>query len=58
VTNFQVEPDHTGLLALSQLVEQGKLSGKVGAVVPLDNAAEAHRMVERREVSGKVVLSV
>jgi NADPH:quinone reductase-like Zn-dependent oxidoreductase len=58
VTNFQVEPDHTGLLALSQLVEQGKLSGKVGAVVPLDHAAEAHRMVERREVSGKVVLSV
>jgi NADPH:quinone reductase-like Zn-dependent oxidoreductase len=58
VTNFQVEPDHTGLLALTQFIGQDRLSAKVGAVVPLAEAARAHQLAESREVDGKVVLGI
>ncbi|MGI5244945.1 NADP-dependent oxidoreductase [Dactylosporangium sp. CA-139066] len=58
VTNFLVEPDHAGLLALSRLVAEGRLESKVGATVPLEDASRAHQLAESRTVGGKVVLSV
>ncbi|WP_433222467.1 NADP-dependent oxidoreductase [Dactylosporangium sp. CS-047395] len=58
VTNFQVEPDHTGLLALSRLVGEGRLEPQVGATVRLEDAARAHQLAQSRTPSDKVVLSV
>ena len=39
-----------------QLMGEGKLQPAVHAAIPLANAAEAHRIIERREQTGKVVL--
>jgi NADPH2:quinone reductase len=37
-------------------VESGKLKLQVGKTLPLSQAAEAHRLLEGRETTGKVVL--
>lgn len=39
-------------------IERGELSVRVGAEFPLDQAAEAHRELEGRQTTGKVVLIV
>ncbi|MGH2404195.1 MAG: zinc-binding dehydrogenase, partial [bacterium] len=39
-----------------RLVDAGRLHPVVHAVLPLADAAEAHRMMERREQFGKIVL--
>lgn len=39
-------------------VERGELQPVVGKVLPLENIAEAHRLLEERKVFGKVVLEV
>ncbi|MEV4538957.1 NADP-dependent oxidoreductase [Asanoa sp. NPDC049518] len=57
VTDFLVEPDHSGLLALTDLVEHDQLSAQVAAVVPLAEAARAHALVESGKVKDKVILS-
>lgn len=44
--------------ALLELSAQGALHPLVGATVPLEDAARAHRMLEEREVAGKIVLTV
>lgn len=46
------------LFKVLELVEAGKLKPVVDRTFPLDQAAEAHRLIERREQFGKVVLSV
>jgi NADPH:quinone reductase-like Zn-dependent oxidoreductase len=46
------------LFKVLELVEAGKLRPVVDRVLPLAEAAEAHRVVERREQFGKVVLHV
>ncbi|WP_232678984.1 zinc-binding dehydrogenase [Nocardioides sp. R-C-SC26] len=38
------------------LVEQGRLRPHVDSVLPLERAAEAHRRIESRQATGKVVL--
>ena len=38
-------------------VLSGKLNLQIGAVLPLSQAAEAHRLVEGRKSTGKVVLN-
>jgi NADPH:quinone reductase-like Zn-dependent oxidoreductase len=53
-----VEPDRGGLLALIELVEAGKLRVEVAEVLPLEQAAEAHRRGESNRTTGKLVLSV
>jgi NADPH:quinone reductase-like Zn-dependent oxidoreductase len=58
VTDIMVEPDHAGLQHLRDLVDHGSLTTDVGAVVPIDEAARAHRMLQSREVAGKVILSI
>jgi NADPH:quinone reductase-like Zn-dependent oxidoreductase len=45
-----------GLDALSRLVTQGRLAPRVAAVLPLEQAARAHALVEGRHARGTVVL--
>ncbi|MFI9361908.1 NADP-dependent oxidoreductase [Kitasatospora sp. NPDC053057] len=53
-----VEPDRQGLREVSRLVESGRLRVLVDTVLPLERAADAHRLGERGRTTGKIVLSV
>jgi NADPH:quinone reductase-like Zn-dependent oxidoreductase len=53
-----VEPDGSGLQALTELVDAGQLRVEVDTVLPLEEAAEAHRIGERGRTRGKIVLTV
>jgi NADPH:quinone reductase-like Zn-dependent oxidoreductase len=53
-----VEPDRGGLLALVDLVEAGRLRVEVAEVLPLEQAAQAHRLGESNRTTGKLVLRV
>ena len=55
---FLVEPDHEGLYALTQLVEDGELRVDVAATFPLAEAAAAHTQGEQGRTTGKLVLTV
>ena len=55
---FLVEPDHEGLYALTQLVEDGELKVDVAATFPLAEAAAAHTQGEQGRTTGKLVLTV
>ncbi|ARZ67566.1 NADPH:quinone reductase [Streptomyces albireticuli] len=55
---IMVEPDLGGLRGIAELVESGRLRTEVAAVLPLAEAAEAHRMGETGRTTGKIVLSV
>ncbi|MEV0292438.1 NADP-dependent oxidoreductase [Nocardia sp. NPDC050710] len=57
-SGFLVEPDHTGLEALADLVADKKLRVHVDTVLPLEEAAEAHRIIAAGRTTGKVVLTV
>jgi NADPH:quinone reductase-like Zn-dependent oxidoreductase len=57
-TGVLVEPDHEGLFALSQIVEDGELSVEVAATFPLEQAAQAHARGETGRTTGKLVLMV
>ncbi|NHK38726.1 zinc-binding dehydrogenase [Thermus thermophilus] len=46
------------LFPILRFVEEGKLNPVVGQVLPLEAAAEGHRLLEERRVFGKVVLQV
>jgi NADPH:quinone reductase-like Zn-dependent oxidoreductase len=46
------------LHAIIDLVRAGKLHPVVGRVLPLEQVAEGHRLLEQRAVAGKVVLTV
>jgi len=46
------------LLALKEMIEQGKIKPVVDKVYPLEQAAEAHKRVEAEERLGPVVISV
>ncbi|MFH8381712.1 NADP-dependent oxidoreductase [Kitasatospora sp. NPDC018058] len=53
-----VEPDRRALLAVTELVETGRLKVHVDAVFPLADAAKAHQLGETGRVTGKLVLTV
>ncbi|MFF8277834.1 NADP-dependent oxidoreductase [Streptomyces lateritius] len=53
-----VEPDYAGLLGLAELVETGRLRPEVETVLPLEEAAKAHRLGESGRTRGKIVLTV
>ncbi|MFB7663669.1 NADP-dependent oxidoreductase [Kitasatospora sp. NPDC056138] len=53
-----VEPDHVGLEALTELVESGRLQPYVEHVLPLEQAAKAHALIESGRTQGKIVLTV
>lgn len=57
-TGFLVEPDHEGLFALSQIVEDGELAVEVARTFPLEAAAEAHVLGEEGRTTGKLVLTL
>ena len=46
------------LFPILKFVEEGRLRPVVGATLPLSQAAEGHRLLEARNVFGKVVLQV
>ena len=41
---------------IMDFIMSGKLSPQIGLVLPLSQAAEAHRLLESRKTTGKVVL--
>ena len=45
-------------IAISALWHQGKINPHIHAKIPLSEFAEAFRMLENREVIGKVILSM
>ena len=53
-----VEPDHAALEQITALIEAGALRVEVGAVYPLEQAAEAHKVGETGRTQGKIVLSI
>ncbi len=53
-----VEPDRAGLLAITELIESGKLRVEIADVLPLADAARAHRLGESNRTTGKLVLKV
>lgn len=55
-SNILVKPSGTEMAQLADLMAQGHLKTHVERVFPLSQAAEAHRLLETRRVTGKVVL--
>lgn len=53
-----VKPNHEQLDWLAQLAAAGTLRVKVQQTLPLEQAREAHRMLEADQVRGKLVLTV
>jgi len=53
-----VEPDHAALTAIAGLVAAGRLRPRIETVLPLSQAAEAHRLGETGRTTGKIVLNV
>ena len=53
-----VDASHSGLRAIAELVEAGKLRPAIAATFPLADAAEAHRLGDTGRTTGKLVLTV
>jgi NADPH2:quinone reductase len=53
-----VQPNGTHLRKLANLADAGKLKVEIAAVLPLEDAAKAHEMLESRHTRGKIVLKV
>ena len=57
-TGFRVAPSGSTLGVISRLIDAGDLRVNVERTYPLAEAAEAHRVLERGHVRGKLVLTV
>jgi NADPH:quinone reductase-like Zn-dependent oxidoreductase len=57
-TGFLVEPDGTALGRIGSLIDEGIVTVGVEDVLPLEQAAEAHRRGETGRTQGKLVLHV
>lgn len=55
---YLVEPDGDGLARIAALIDKGAVSVEVEDVLPLSEAAEAHRRGEQGRTRGKLVLRV
>ncbi|MFI1102120.1 NADP-dependent oxidoreductase [Streptomyces melanogenes] len=55
---YLVEPDGTALTTLAGLIDAGAIKVEVAAVLPLEQAAEAHRQQASGRTRGKIVLRV
>lgn len=53
-----VRPERTRLVALSQLISAGSLRPIIDQILPLEEAARAHRRLETHHGQGKIVLAV
>lgn len=58
VTPIRCEASSARLTRLSQLMTEGRLSVTVHQVFSLEQAAEAHRLLEAGHVRGKLVIAV
>jgi NADPH:quinone reductase-like Zn-dependent oxidoreductase len=57
-TGFRVAPNGATLAVISRLLDSGDLRVHVDTVLPLADAAEAHRLLELGHTRGKIVLDV
>lgn len=57
-TGFQVAPDGSTLAIISRLLDSGDVRVHVEQVLDLEDAAEAHRLIEDGHTRGKIVLRV
>jgi NADPH:quinone reductase-like Zn-dependent oxidoreductase len=53
-----VDASHSGMKAIAELVEAGKLRPAIAGTFPLAEAAEAHRLGDTGRTTGKLVLTV
>ncbi|WP_328580717.1 NADP-dependent oxidoreductase [Streptomyces sp. NBC_00370] len=56
--SLTVEADRADLESITALVEAGALRPTLAEVLPLDQAAKAHELIESGHVHGKIVLTV
>lgn len=56
VRPFLVKPNGVQLSEIGELAAEGQLKFKIGTVLPLSGAREAHRLVQSGQAQGKVVL--
>ena len=56
--SYLVEPDGAALNTITGLIEAGEVSVEVEDVLPLEQAAEAHRRIDQARTRGKLVLRV
>lgn len=57
-TGYRVTPDAATLAIVTRLIESGDVRVYVDRVLPLDDVAEAHRLIESGHTRGKIVLTV
>lgn len=57
-SSYKVAPDGSTLAVISRLLESGDVRVYVDRVLPLDDVAEAHRLIESGHTRGKIVLTV
>jgi NADPH:quinone reductase-like Zn-dependent oxidoreductase len=57
-TGVVVEPDGHALEQLAELARRGELRTHVSERLPLERAAEAHRLIESGRTTGKIVLTL
>ena len=57
-TGFQVAPDGSTLAIISRLLDSGDVRVFIDQVFDLEDAAEAHRLIEKGHTRGKIVLKV
>jgi NADPH:quinone reductase-like Zn-dependent oxidoreductase len=55
---YSAKSDHIKLAWLSERIETGELKVETSKVLPLEDAAEAHRLSEEGHTRGKIVLGV
>jgi NADPH:quinone reductase-like Zn-dependent oxidoreductase len=56
--SFMAQPDGSELRQIARLVDEGKVRPEVSTVMPLKDAAKAHKLSETQHVRGKIVLKV
>lgn len=57
-TYWFVRPDREDLATLSRLVDEGRLTVHVERTFPLEEAADAHRLIEGGHMRGKLALEI
>jgi NADPH:quinone reductase-like Zn-dependent oxidoreductase len=58
ITDFLVEPDGVALTGIARLIDEDTLTVRVAGTFPLEDAAAAHRELEKGSTFGKFVLTL
>ncbi|WP_337993820.1 NADP-dependent oxidoreductase [Actinomycetospora straminea] len=58
VTDFLVEPDGVALTGIARLIAEDVLTVRIAGTFPLEEAAAAHRELEKGSTAGKLVLTL